>query len=154
MRQHVSAQAALQRRSRTKPKGKRFVPSKTERGVAMTDENITFIPADWSIAPLRDQMVVEPLDVIHSRILIVPQGGDPVRGTVKAIGPGLYRRQYDHRDKHKRTKVWEGMQFVPTEVQIGETVLLDPHLKYEQFFWGDVLHIHCREEDVCGIEEP
>ena len=139
-------------RSRRRPKGKRFEASKSERGVRMTDENLTFIPADSNIRPLRDQMVVEPLDVIHSRILIVPPGGDPVRGICRAIGPGHYRKQYDSQDKHKRTKVWEGMQFIRTEVKVGQTVLLDPHLKYEQFYWGDRLHIHCRQEDVCGIE--
>ena len=131
----------------------RFKPSRGERGVAMTDENLTFIPADVVIKPLRDQMIVEPVDVVHSRYLIVPSSGEPVRGIVRAIGPGHYRKQYDHRDKHKRTKVWEGMQFVPTEVKVGETVLLDPHLKFEPFFWGDVLHIHARQEDVCGVED-
>lgn len=140
------------RKARPRRKGQRFEPSKTERGVAMTDENLVFIPADSTIKPLRDRMIVEPLDVIHSRYIIVPPGGDPVRGIVKAVGPGLYRKQYDHADKHKRTKMWEGMQFVPTTVEVGETVLLDPHLKYEQFYWGDVLHIHAREEEVCGIE--
>ena len=150
MQHDFSIQEKLRRRGR--PKGKRFEASRCERGVRMTDENLTFIPAHFNINPMRDQMVVEPLDVVHSRILIV-RGGDPVRGIVKAIGPGLYRRQYDHPDKHKRTKVWEGMQFVPTEVKIGEVILLDPHLKFEQFYWGDVMHIHCREADVCGIED-
>jgi co-chaperonin GroES (HSP10) len=153
MRAHFSVSESLKRRNRTRPKGKRYEPSKTERGVTMTDENLTFIPAGTHIRPLRDRMVVEPLDTVHSRFIIVPPGGDPVRGVVKAIGPGLYRKQYDSREKHKRTKVWEGMQFVPTTVKVGETVLLDPHLKYEQFFWGDILHIHAREEDVAGIEQ-
>lgn len=154
MREHFSVQESLRRRNRTRPKGKRFEASKSERGVRMTDENLTFIPANFDIRPLRDQMIVEPLDVVHSRILIIPPGGDPVRGIVKAIGPGHYRKQYDHREKHKRTKVWEGMQFIPTEVKVGETVFLDPNLKFEQFFWGDRLHIHCRQEDVAYIERP
>ena len=134
-------------------KGQRFEASKISRGGAITDENLAFIPGDWKIKPLRDQMIVKPMDVIHSRILIVPAGGAPVRGTVKAVGPGHYRTQYDSPDKHKRTKAWAGMQFIATEVRVGEVVLLDPHLRYEQFFWGDVLHIHCRQEDVAGIEQ-
>lgn len=150
MRDHVSLKEKMKRRQRRK--GQRFENSRSERGVRMTDENLTFIPADWVIKPLRDQMVVEPTDVILSRILIIPPGGDPVRGIVKAIGPGHYRKQYDHRDKQKRTKVWEGVQFIPTEVRIGQEVLLDPNLKYEQFYWGDRLHLHCRQEDVAGIE--
>jgi hypothetical protein len=151
MRQHVGVRERL--RQRTRRKGQRFEQSRTERGVRLTDENLTFIPATTKIRPLRDQMIVEPLDVIHSRILIVPSG-DPVRGICRAIGPGLYRKQYDSPDKHKRTKVWEGMQFIPTEVKCGQTVLLDPHLKYDEFYWGDRMHIHCRQEDVCGIEIP
>jgi co-chaperonin GroES (HSP10) len=142
----------LPKRHYPRPKGRRFEASKSERGVRMTDENLAFIPADHVIRPLRDQMVVEPLDVVHSRILIVPDTSDPVRGIVKAIGPGHYRTQYDHRDKRKRTKAWAGMQFIPTEVKVGQTVLLDPHLKFDLFYWGDVAHIHCRQEDVCGIE--
>jgi hypothetical protein len=152
MRAHYSVQERLKRRNRARPKGKRYEPSKTDRGVTMTDENLVFIDADAQIRPLRDQMIVEPLDVIHSRILIVPQSGDPVRGICRAIGPGHYRKQYDSREKHRRTKVWEGMQFIPTEVKIGQTVLLDPHLKYQEFYWGDRMHIHCRQEDVAGIE--
>lgn len=140
------------KRNRPLRKGTRFENSRSERGVRMTDENLAFIPADMAIRPLRDQMIVEPLDVVHSRILIVPTQNDPVRGIVKAIGPGHYRTQYDHQDKQKRTKSWAGMRFIPTEVKVGQTVLLDPHLKFEQFYWGDRLHIHARQEDVCGIE--
>lgn len=143
--------AVIRPRNHRRPRGKRFEPSKSERGVRMTDENLAFIPATCKIKPLRDQMIVEPLDVVHSRILIVP-GGDPVRGICRAIGPGHYRTQYDHADKHKRTKSWAGMQFIATEVKPGQTVLLDPHLKYESFYWGDRLHIHCRQEDVCAVE--
>jgi hypothetical protein len=152
MREHLSVRESLRRRPKIKRKGQRIEQSKTDRGGRLTDENLVFVPLDCQIRPLRDRMIVEPLDVILSRILIVPRFGDPVRGVVKAIGPGLYRKQYDSAEKHKRTKVWEGMHFVPTTVQVGETVLLDPHLKYEEFFWGDRLHIHAREEDVCGIE--
>jgi hypothetical protein len=152
MREHLNVRESLRRRKTARRKGQRFEPTKGERGVRMTDENLTFIPASTKLRPLRDQMIVEPTDVIHSRILIVPPGGDPVRGICRAIGPGHYRKQYDSKEKHKRTKVWEGMQFIPTEVKVGQTVLLDPHLKYEMFFWGDKAHIHCRQEDVCGIE--
>lgn len=144
--------ALKRRREIPRKKGKRFQQSKSERGVTMTDENLTFIPAHWIIKPMRDQMVVEPTDVVHSKFIIVPAGGDPVRGVVKAIGPGHYRTQYDSQDKHKRTKSWAGMKFIPTEVKVGQTVLLDPNLKYEQFYWGDKLHIHARQEDVAGVE--
>jgi co-chaperonin GroES (HSP10) len=117
---------------------------------------MTFIPADTKLRPLRDQMIVEPLEVVHSRYLIIPEHGKPIRGTCRAIGPGHYRKQYDHPDKHKRTKMWEGTHYVPTEVKVGDIVHLGGAelggYAFEQFWWGDKLHIHCREADVAGIE--
>lgn len=146
-------------RPRTARKGKRFENSKTERGVRMTDENITFIPADTKLRPLRDQMIVEPLDVVHSRILIVPPHQSTlVRGKVIAAGPGFYPNRYDHPEKHKRTKVMAGTIYRPITVKVGEIVHLDGRQTgksaFEAFYWGDKYCIHCREEDVAGVETP
>jgi co-chaperonin GroES (HSP10) len=139
------------RRRAPMPKGKRFIPSKTERGVAMHDENITFIPADTKLRPLRDQMIIEPLDVVHSRILILPPSDKTLRGRVLAIGPGYYPTQYDSPDRHKRTTSWAGMAFMPTEVKMGDIVRLEG-FNNESFFWGDKYCIHAREQDVTAVE--
>lgn len=132
-------------------KGQRFVNSKHERGVAMTDENLTFVPADVRLRCLRDQMIVEPLDVIHSRILVLPPSDKTLRARVLAVGPGHYPTQYDHRDKHKRSKAWAGMVFVPTQSTVGDVVRLEG-FNSEGFFWGDKYCVHAREEDVCAVE--
>lgn len=133
-----------------------FEASRTSRGGRLTNETLNFIPASLKIRPMRDQMIVQPVDIVHSRLLIVPPSGKPVRGKVLAIGPGVYPTQYDHRDKQKRTKSWAGMAFRPTEVKVGEIVHLGGMeiggYAFEGFFWGDRYCIHCREEDVCGIE--
>src|ERR1700682_723778 len=106
MKAHYSVQERLKRRNRARPKGKRYEPSKTDRGVTMTDENLTFIPANTKLRLLRDQMIIEPMDVLHSRILIIPPHTSVlVRGKVLAVGPGHYPLRYDHPEKHKRTKV-------------------------------------------------
>ena len=134
-----------------------FVPSSTSRGGHLSIETIDFIPKETTIRPLRDQMIVEPLDVLHSRRLIIPPHSSKlVRGRVLAIGPGHYPNRYDHRDKHKRTKIMAGMVFVPTEVKVGQIVHLDGRNSgksaFEAFFWGDTYCIHARQEDVAGVE--
>jgi hypothetical protein len=145
---------AMPRKVRNPRKGRRgtrFAPSRFERGVSLTEENITFIPADTVLRPLRDQMIVEPLDVLLSRILILPPSDKTLRARVLAIGPGHYPTQYDSADKHKRTKAWAGMGFVPTQTQIGDIVRLEG-FNSDGFFWGDKYCVHAREQDVCGIE--
>jgi len=105
---------------------------------------------------LRDQLIVEPLDVVYSRVLIVSARTKPLRGIVKAVGPGCYPKLYDHREKSKRTKMWDSLRFQPTEVKVGDIVHLGGldlgGYAFEQFWWGDRIHLHCREADVCGIE--
>lgn len=144
---------ALPRHMRRRPK---MEQSRTGRGVRMTNETINFIPADVKLRPLRDQMIVEPIDVMYSRLLIVNSNTKPLRGIVKAIGPGTFPKLYDHPDKQKRTKMWDSTRFRPTEVKVGDIVHLGGAeiggYSFETFYWGDKIHLHCTEKDVCGIE--
>lgn len=130
-------------------------PSRTARGGRIGGETTTFVPADALIRPLRDQMIVEPLAVVYSRHILVDIRTKPMRGIVKAIGPGHYPKKYDHHLKHKRTKMWESKRFQPTELKVGDVVELggaEIHgYAFETFYWGDVLHLHCREADVAGV---
>lgn len=117
----------------------------------------THVEAGLKIRPLRDQIIVEPLDVWHSDTLIVIEPTKPVRGIVKAVGPGHYPKKYDHPDKSKRTKMWDSNVFQPTEVKVGDIVNLgSPQgargYSFQTLMWGDKLHIIAREADVCGIE--
>lgn len=135
----------------------KILPSQgSSAGGYLSNENLEFIPADVRLRPLRDQLIVEPLDVVYSRILIVSIQSKPLRGIVRAAGPGCYPKQYDHRDKHKRTKMWDSLKFRPTEVKVGDVVQLGGAgiggYAFEQFWWGDRVHLHCREEDICAIE--
>lgn len=133
-------------------------PHGWEFGARSGGETLTFIPADQRIRPLRDQIVVEPLDVIYSRYLIVDHRSKPLRGRVLAVGPGHYPKQYDHPEKHKRTKTWDSKRFQPTEVKPGDIVELGGSeiggYAFEQLQWGDKRVLICREADVAGIEDP
>ncbi len=145
------------KRAPSRRKGLRYTPDAQARGVAMTDENITFIPASVEIKPLRDQLVIAPLDVLHSRILIVPpHQSNLVRGQVLRAGPGHYPNTYDG-PKGKRTKMMWGTRFVPNPVKVGDIVHLDGRQTgksaFDAFYWGQIYCIHARAEDVAGIED-
>ena len=100
-------------------------------------------------------MIVEPLEVEHSKTLFVKESHRPVRGIVRAIGPGHYPMRYNHPDKHQRSKMWLSTHFQPTEVQVGDTVELGGveygGYSFQTFVWGDKLHLICSERDVSGI---
>jgi hypothetical protein len=118
----------------------------------------TIVAAHESIRCLRDQIIVEPIGVEHSKILQVIEHKRPLRGIVKAVGPGHYPKRYDHPDKHKRTKMWDSRHFQPTEVKIGDIVELGmvdgDGYAFQTFLWGDKVHLVCREADVAGVESP
>ncbi len=120
----------------------------------------TVIPAECRIRPLHDQIVVEPLPVEHSKVLEVVEHTKPLRGIVRAVGPGHYPMRYDHPDKHKRTKMWRSSRFQPTQVKVGDIVELGSireengritGYSFQQVIWGTKMHILCREADVSGI---
>ena len=121
----------------------------------------TFVRAEDNIRPLRDQIIVEPLPVEHSTTLEVLEFTKPLRGIVKAVGPGHYPKMYNHSDKHKRTKMWDSKHFQPTQVKVGDIVELGSlyhngrvmGYSFQEFMWGNKKHIICREADVSGIVE-
>jgi len=104
---------------------------------------------------LRDHMLVEPVDEIYSAIIYVPQGGKPMKGIVRAVGPGHYPKQYDHPDKKKRKKMWDGKTFQPTECKVGDKVELGGSqyggYSFQTLYVAGKLHLICREADVAGI---
>lgn len=144
-------------RHRSQVKRRHFQASKTERGMALTTETLDTIPASCKLRCLRDQMIVQPLDVQHSKILIIPPHSSKlVRGKVLAVGPGHYPNRYDG-PKGKRTKMMAGTTFVPTEVKVGQIVHLDGRntgkSAFDAFYWGDKYCIHARQEDCAGVEQ-
>lgn len=148
--------APSQVRRHREVKRRHFQSALSDRGMMLNPETIDFIPAHINLRCLRDQMIVQPLDIVHSRVLIVKEFGSKlVRGQVLAIGPGHYPNRYNG-PKGKRTKIMAGEIFVPTEVKIGQIVHLDGRqtgkAAFDAFYWGDRYCIHARQEDVAGIE--
>jgi hypothetical protein len=117
------------------------------------------VPADQDIRPLRHNLLVESLDVVHSRYIFVKRTQRPLRGTVLRAGPGHYQKCYDHQDKHKRSRMWDSKHFRPIEVKVGDIIELgftyvegiEYEYAFEQFYWGDKLVFWCTENDVLGI---
>jgi co-chaperonin GroES (HSP10) len=154
-----------QSHARRPKKGQRFKKLSDVRGARITDENITFIPKEMKLRPLRDQIIVEPVDIMHSRVLIIPPHESKlVRGKVIAVGPGHYPNYYldkdgkrlaDH-ERNKRAKVASGTVFVPTTVRVGDMVHLDGRNTgkdaFDAFYYGDQYCVHAREADVAGVE--
>lgn len=124
-------------------------------GLRIGNDSGSRVPADAKIRPLRDQIIVEPLNRVLSQIIVTREDTKPVRGIVKAVGPGHFPKIYDHTDKHQRSKMWDSETFQPTTVKVGDVVELGgiEHRGYsfDTFKWGDKLHLICREADVSGV---
>jgi co-chaperonin GroES (HSP10) len=129
-------------------------PTGTHSASLNHDSN-TDIPANANIRPLRDQIIVEPLNVVLSQHIIVHEDLKPVRGIIKAVGPGHYPMKYDHEDKAKRTQMWKADVFQPTTVKVGDVIELGgvefQGYKFPTVYWGGKLHLICREADVSGV---
>lgn len=130
----------------------------SERSARLSHDGNTYVLAEAKIRCLRDHIIVEPLDVPHSKVLEIVENTRPVRGIVKAVGPGHYPKRYDHPEKHRRTKMWDSSAFQPTEVKVGDVVELGgiefKGYSFQTFLWGDKTHLICREADVSGVCMP
>lgn len=132
------------------------VVSTGSRSAELSQETLTFVDGSAKIRPLKDHIVIEPLDAEPpSSIIWMVEKTKPLRGIVKAVGPGHYPKRYDHPDKHQRSKMWDSKHFQPTEVKVGDVVELGgaEHGGYSfpKILWGGKPHILCREADVAGI---
>lgn len=125
------------------------------RSASLSHKSRTTIPADSILAPRADWIAVEPLDYKMSARIHVIHETKPVRGIVRAVGPGCYPKRYDSRDKHARTTMRISPAFRRTVVHVGDEVELGgiEHRGYQfqTFYHGDRLMIMVREEDVAGV---
>jgi co-chaperonin GroES (HSP10) len=136
-------------------------------GVRDGHESLYAIPANKTIRPLRDQIVIEPLPAKPSKIIeLVENHVKPLRGKVLAVGPGCYPWLYQEHQggpwsqsvpKGKRIAQKQSTAFRPCDVKPGDTVelggleiggYLHPRVR-----WGDKEVVVCREEDVAVVVE-
>jgi co-chaperonin GroES (HSP10) len=107
------------------------------------------IPAGTQLRPLRDMIVVRPLDYVPSQIIAVAGVEDPpLRGIVIAVGPGDYHRQYNA----DRSKSWFSKVRTPCDVKVGDEVEIEVHARDRVMIDG-IQHIICSEKHVCGVVE-
>lgn len=137
-------------------------------GTRVGNETNTFIPADAPIRCLRDQIILEPLDWQPSKIILISgYQGKPLRGIVRAVGPGCYRIEYQDAvtghwgfsvPKGRRKAMRPSKVFRPCDVKVGDTVELGGleigGYLHQTFMWGHKECVICREEDVAGVCTP
>jgi hypothetical protein len=125
------------------------------RSASLSHEGSTYVAPDAKIHCLRDYIVLEPVGIDYGSVIEVKDSCKPTRGIVKAVGPGVYPKRYDHPDKHRRTRMWDSKVFQPCEVKVGDLVELGGMdiggYSFQTFMWGDKLHVICREADVSGV---
>ena len=140
-------------------------PKLFDRGAELSHKTTTFVPAHEKLRPLRDVIIVEPVGGVLSAIIQVIHECKPVRGIVRAVGPGHFPAYYldkdgdrlpDHRRSDRQKKA-HGKHFVPTTVKVGQRVELGGlntgGYAFDTFYHGDKLMLMCREADVCGVHE-
>ena len=64
------------------------IQANSGRSAELSFNGCTCVGKDEQIRPLWDQIVVEPLEVNHSTLIVVIEHSKPLRGIVKAVGPG------------------------------------------------------------------
>jgi hypothetical protein len=138
----------------------------SDRGHRVGNETITHVPGNARIRPLRDQIILEPLEWQPSKIIAVAYSGKPLRGVVRAVGPGCYRLQYQDTQtglwsfnvpKGRRKAMRPSKLFRPCDVKVGDIVELGGlELRgylFQTFWWGQIEMVLCREEDVAIVCE-
>lgn len=118
------------------------------------------IGANETLRPLRDGILLEPLDWNPSHVIELVRFGRPLRGVVKAVGPGAYVKRYLKNEQGQRCAVRETKAFVPTEVKPGDIVELGGLNIFDGlgYQFQDVMlqgktHLLCTEKDVCVVSD-
>lgn len=117
-------------------------------GIRIDRKAWDYIPATENIRPLRDRMVLKPIDWKPSGLAVFTKGGTPTRGVVLRIGPGCYPTIYSK----DRSKSWPSKVLRKCDVKVWDLVQLEEY-PYPTIQWGDQPVLIAREEDVTGILE-
>lgn len=121
------------------------------------------VPAGETLRPIRDGILLEPLDWNPSHVIELVRFGRPLRGIVRAVGPGAYEKRYEYKiddktGRRERSAVRETSIFRPTQVKVGDTVELGglstfdgAGYQFQDVMFEGKTHLLCTEKDVCGI---
>jgi hypothetical protein len=128
-------------------------------GKRIVDTHPTTVSGVDNIRMLRDQILVRPTDAYESEHIIGIWNGAPTRGVIVKVGPGCYPNIHTRgkRDGKDYRTIKQSKHFRPTEVKPGQMVELGGReiggYLFTQLLVDNVLHIICREQDVCFVDE-
>lgn len=116
-----------------------------------------------SLRMLGDRILLKPLDWDASKTIIAIRHGRPVRGEVKAVGPGCYPNRYrtGSKDGKDWRKSYATKHFRPTDVKVGDIVELGGlnvfdgkgYIPLLEVMIGTEPHIICSEKDVAIVRD-
>lgn len=117
-------------------------------------------PAGTKLRPLRDRIVVKPIDWQPSKIIeVAGSKRRTLKGTVIAVGPGANVRKYDFRTlpdgRRERCGYRDYSQLVPMELKVGDVVELGGFeidgYTFQEIYIGNEMHVICQQQDVAGV---
>ncbi len=125
------------------------------------DPQCEILPAGTRLRMTRDRILVKPLDWEPSRIITVIRRGRPLRGVIKAVGPGRLYRKYRAKPHNTQQREYvETGTFIPTEVRPGDVVELGglnvfdgQGYNFPQVMIGTERFLIAQEQDVCFVHE-
>lgn len=134
-----------------------------DRGALLSHKTTTHIPAHCKIRPINDQILVEPLDGCLSSIVYIASETKPLKGIVRAVGPGMNHKKYRDKDglptndrAKRRSFVWS-KYFQRTQVRVGDEVELGGlelgGYSFQTLYHGDKLMLMATERDVAAVHE-
>ena len=123
-----------------------------QSGVKLNRKTTDFVATGEVLRPLKDYLVIRPLQWNPSALIEVA-GGDrhTLRGVVVSVGPGRYPWIYNTDRSQRRLS----RSFVPTQVKAGDVVELGGleinGYSFPEIMIGGERHFLCQEQDVCGV---
>ena len=92
--------------------------------------------------PLRDKILVKPIDRVKSSVIAVVMDEVDNMGEVIAVGPGE----------------WQKDKFIPMPLKVGDKIRFgtmgnDEYLKYYSYYEGKERFLIMSYKDVCWIDE-
>lgn len=108
------------------------------------------------LRPLRDQIIVQPLEWRPSSIIhVAGNKRAALRGKVIAVGPGARVKKYWKNTQGQRIAMAETGQVIPTELQPGDIVELGglelDGYKFQTIELDHQQYVVCQEADVAMV---
>lgn len=118
----------------------------------------SFVDSPERLRPLRDHILLQPLEWEASKTLAVIRSGRPLRGIVQAIGPGTHPKKYLRNANGQKRAFRYSRHFQRTELQVGDVVELGglniydgAGYRFPEVVVDGIPHLLIQEADVAGV---